>query len=248
MKRYFYRHKLGKLIAEDLFFKRATLETSKECAKKPYRYDVINLLINSLDRNTTYLEIGVRNPEHNFNKVIAKVKYSVDPGIEFKENPVDFQMTSDAFFASLRNGKLLNKDILFDVIFIDGLHLAEQVERDIINSLEFIAEDGYIVLHDCNPPTEWHARETFNFRNSPARGTWNGTTWKAFVKAKDRQEVFACCVDTDFGIGVISKTHTLGDQKAVPNPFYEFHTFEENRVDSLNLVSFETFNSLIKCR
>ena len=54
-------------------------------------------------------------------------------------------------------GKLLNSETKFDVIFIDGLHLAEQVERDIENSLDFIKEDGY--FYDCNPPSEWHARK-----------------------------------------------------------------------------------------
>ena len=72
-------------------------------------------------------------------------------------------------------GKILIPDITFDVIFIDGLHLADQVEKDIDNALKFIKEDGFIILHDVNPPTEWHARESYLFFNSPAAGAWNGT-------------------------------------------------------------------------
>ena len=69
-----------------------------EQKKQPARYDVINFLLSSLQRETIYLEIGVRNPLDNFNRIHANAKYSVDPGIEFKENPVDFKVTSDVFF------------------------------------------------------------------------------------------------------------------------------------------------------
>jgi hypothetical protein len=59
-------------------------------------------LLSVLNRETTYLEIGVRNPEDNVNKINATNKYSVDPGLEYKLNPVDFKMTSDSFFEQLR--------------------------------------------------------------------------------------------------------------------------------------------------
>ncbi len=87
-----------------------------------------------------------------------------------------------------------NPDILFDVIFIDGLHLAEQVDRDISNSLKVLKEDGFIVLHDCNPPTEWHAREMYAFYHTPAQGQWNGTTWKAFLKYRNDNSIYSCCI------------------------------------------------------
>lgn len=116
-----------------------------EEAKRPFRTDIINFTIQSLNRETTYLEIGVREPRDNFNKINSEKKYSVDPGYENAENNVDFKMTSDDFFTNLRNGNVLEKSIKFDVIFIDGLHLADQVERDINNALEFLAEDGYII-------------------------------------------------------------------------------------------------------
>jgi hypothetical protein len=217
-----------------------------EFDKKPFRYDIINHLLEHLKRDTNYLEIGVRNPNDNYNKIISTKKYSVDPGIEFKENPVDFKMTSDNFFSKLENGDLLHKDTRFDIIFIDGLHLAEQVDRDINNALKFIHEDGFIVLHDCNPPSEWHARETHKYEISPAMQNWNGTTWKAFIKYRDRADIFTCCIDTDWGVGIISlKTH-FGKNTPIENPFYEYQVFSENRKESLNLLSFEEFKRFIK--
>ena len=212
-----------------------------EMAKQPFRYDVINFLLNSLNRQTTYLEIGVRNPEHNFNRIKSEIKYSVDPGLEFETNPVDFPLTSDQFFEQLRAGNILENNIQFDVIFIDGLHTAEQVDRDIKNALEFIKEDGFIVLHDCNPPTESHAREEHNYRLSPALNAWNGTTWKGFVKWRQNPAVFSCTIDTDWGVGVISKTKKIGSSTNIRNEFYEFSLFSKNRVEVLQLITFEQF-------
>ena len=217
-----------------------------EFNKQPLRFDVINYLLKNLNRETTYLEIGVRNPEDNYNKILATKKYSVDPGIEFKENPVDFKMTSDDFFTKLENGDILTRDTRFDIIFIDGLHLAEQVDRDIKNALKFIHEDGFIVLHDCNPPSEWHARETHKYEISPAMQNWNGTTWKAYVKYRNRPDLFTCCIDTDWGIGIISFKIQFGKKNPIENPFYEYNIFSENREESLNLISYEEFNRIIE--
>lgn len=219
-------------------------KTKKEYKKRPYRYDIINFLLSKFDRETNYLEIGLRNPEENFNKINSKNKYSVDPGIEAEINYSDYKMTSDEFFSQLNSGKILNTQIRFDIIFIDGLHLAEQVERDIHNSLSYLKDDGFLVLHDCNPPTLFHASEEYYYRLSPSGGAWNGTTWKAFFNLRKRNDVFSCCIDSDWGVGVVSKIKNLGSPTLVKNDFFEFKTFEQNRKESLNLMSFETFRNL----
>ena len=239
-------HNCGKRIVNDPYHKEVKKLNEAEINKTPSRTEVINFLLDSIDRETNYLEIGVRNPADNYDHILSKIKYSVDPGIEFTENPVDFKMTSDEFFKKLREGVVLEKDIKFDVIFIDGLHLAEQVDRDIKNALEFIKDDGFIVLHDCNPPSEWHAREEHNYRLSPAGNNWNGTTWKAFVKWRQNPEVFSCCIDTDWGIGVLSKTNDIGRNYNGYNEFYEYSSFKEHRVSQLNLLSFSDFKDKIK--
>lgn len=210
-----------------------------ELSKMPFRYDIINFLIETLKRDITYVEIGVRVPAHNFDKIKASKKYSVDPGVERQNNPVDFAVTSDEFFESLDSGEILSNDVKFDVIFIDGLHLAEQVDRDIQNSLRYLSDDGFIVMHDCNPPSEYHARESFEYLLSPAGPQWNGTTWKAFLKARTRTDVFSCCVDSDFGVGIISKKINFGEPTTVKNKFYEYSILKQYRKNALNLVSFE---------
>lgn len=226
------------------FHKEGIQQNQKEGTKVISRTDIINHLLGERE-NPYYLEIGVRNPEDNFNHIESKNKYSVDPGVEFGSNPVDFKMTSDIFFERIKSKEIL-KDVRFDVIFIDGLHLAEQVERDINNSLNLIKEDGFIVMHDCNPPSEWHARETYEYKLSPAKGCWNGTTWKAFVRARAKKDIFSCCIDTDWGVGIISKKIKLGIPTNIENPFWEFDIFERNRTAMLNLVSFEEFKEKLR--
>lgn len=120
-------------------------------------------------------------------------------GVEFNANPVDFKVTSDEFFELLSSGEILSTGTRFDVIFIDGLHFADQVDRDIANAFKYIKEAGFVVLHDCNPPSEWYAREDFGYHFTPAGRCWSGTTWKAFMKWRSDSSVHSCCIDSDWG-------------------------------------------------
>lgn len=247
MSSFLKKYKWGKRMFKSPFHKDALIKDALEIKKTPLRTEIINYLLQSLKiQETTYLEIGVRIPEDNFDLINATKKYSVDPGVEFKKNPVDFKVTSDAFFKQVSEGKILDKNIKFDVIFIDGLHLAEQVERDIANSLRYLSHDGFIVLHDCNPPTELHARESYDCKISPVMESWNGTTWKAFYKYRKNPSVFSCCIDTDWGVGIISKVVNLGTTSMVENPYFEFQVLEANRKESMNLISFEELKQKIQ--
>ena len=236
---------LGKTISKDPYFSNGKLKSKAELGKTPSRTTIINQLMNYTSKET-YLEIGVRNPNSNFNKVECKNKYSVDPGIEFKTNPVDFKVTSDDFFAALDANQLdaIDNSIRFDIIFIDGLHTSYQTEKDIENSLRYIKNNGFIVLHDCNPPTEYHQRENYSFKNSPAGIFWNGTTWKAFYKFRHKEELYSICFDSDWGVGVISKSkrplfnNIITD---IANPYFEFEVLANNRTEHLNLVKFDSW-------
>lgn len=243
----YYSH-IGEDYVNDKHYVDAQKLTQTESLKRPFRFDVINFLLKKLDRKTTYLEIGVRNPDDNFNKIEADVKYSVDPNLEFDTEFIDFKMTSDEFFSRLRDGEILDSEPKFDVIFVDGLHLAEQAERDIANAIGFIKDDGFVVVHDCNPPTEFHAREDYGYDKSPAEQFWNGTTWKAFYKNRLNPNVSSCCIDSDWGVGVIMKNQLFPSLKSDINPFYEYKVFDENRRESLNLIDFDAFQKIISAQ
>ncbi|MEO7802885.1 MAG: class I SAM-dependent methyltransferase, partial [Ginsengibacter sp.] len=146
---------LGQRFKNDPTFASANQLTQNEMAKNTKRHDVINFIAEKINAQN-YLEIGIGNPDNNFNLVRITNKYAVDPGVEFEINLADFKMTSDDFFVQLKENALdITNDIKFDIIFIDGLHLAYQVERDILNSFQVLSDNGLIVLHDCNPPTEY---------------------------------------------------------------------------------------------
>lgn len=242
-------YRLGKRVSSDDYFKKTAELSTLEFLKQPRRSTIINYLATMIDAQN-YLEIGVRDPRKNFNRIQCKNKFSVDPGIEFEDNPVDFKMTSDTFFKKLKNDELeIKSNIKFDVIFIDGLHISDQAEKDILNSLDFITDNGFVILHDCNPPSEFHQREQYNFMLSPAKSFWNGTTWKAFYKARHQSGLYSICFDTDWGVGVISKKqypdfNTINNK--VQNEFYEFSMLNEFRNEHLNLYSFEKWTELIK--
>jgi len=242
--KYIYFYIIGGKILNDSEFIKQEKNYLIEKEKEITRTEIINFIISKKNNQTKYLEIGVRNRKDNFNLINSKYKYSVDPAVNLIEEN-HFQITSDTFFNNLKKGDLLDPEIKFDLIFIDGLHLAEQVDRDIENSLKYIKDDGYILLHDCNPPSEWHARENYSFSYSPALGSWNGTVWKAFYKKRLNKNIYSCCIDTDWGIGVISKTINLGPTAELSNHFFEFKKFEENRYENLNLISFEDFKKLL---
>lgn len=182
-----------------------------------------------------YLEIGVCNPATNFNKIHCAIKHGVDNGKEYRKNPVKYPMTSDEFFTRLNHGDLdIAKNYKWDVIFIDGLHTAEQVERDVLNSLKHIKKKGFIILHDCNPPTFEHQTETNN------GGAWNGTVWKAWLKF--REEYKTVTIDCDWGVGIMTTKLQANDIIATE----DYHEFDQNRTQLLNLIEPNQFEDWIE--
>jgi len=166
---FFFSKKFEKKIFYE-FDKRNRIEFIKSIiAKKNYQ---------------NYLEIGCHNNEV-FDKIEVD-KVGVDP-----ISGGTVRATSDQFF--LQNKKL------FDCIFIDGLHIYEQVIRDIKNSLNFLNDDGVIILHDCLPKSISHQRVP------RTRYNWNGDVWKAMVEVRTWDNCDAFTVLADQGLGVIKK-------------------------------------------
>lgn len=142
---------------------------------------------------TSYLEIGIDNPDNNFNHIQAKYKTGVDPyAVDnttechlWNKNNVEAyianidknarfeRMTSDEFFAKELEKKRSRK---YDLVFIDGLHLAEQVKKDIKNAMSFLKPNGAIVCHDTLPFSAAEATP------NPVPGQpWRGTCWEAIA-------------------------------------------------------------------
>lgn len=241
IKQHFRKILRGKYISQfidDHAIIRCSELTENEVRKTPKRYDIINYLL-TLTENKRYLEIGVRNPADCFSRINSPEKYSVDPGYESKENLATFKLTSDEFFAAINDKSLTVADAGFGVIFLDGLHLAEQAYRDMVNCMKILSTPGFLVVHDCNPPTVYHAREDYR-AHSPAGSLWNGTTWKAFVHFRSLNSNRSFVVDTDWGVGVVCK-HLTEESKRGTSPgniFFEFNTFDKSRDSFLNLIEY----------
>lgn len=203
---------------------------------------MINLAIDKYGFSK-YLEIGVRDTESCFDKINCEHKDSVDPGAERLENLAKYKFTSDDFFNELSESNLdKDPEYKWDVIFIDGLHYADQVERDIHNSLNHLSDRGIIFVHDCNPPNEYYSRAYMYDFTTPAGGHWNGSVWKSFYKIRNsRTDLDACVVKDEWGTGVIKK----GAQKIFKggNPFFDWHIFDSHREKALNLIDPSEFNS-----
>lgn len=175
----------------------------------------------------SYLEIGCAN-DWNFNQIHTPVKVGVEP---HPHHGGTVRMTSDEFFAQNTQK--------FDLIFIDGLHISDQVDRDIQNSLKFLNDNGTIVMHDCNPAVEEAQRQYVVISD------WNGDVWKSFVKAREFDNVDAVTANFDHGCGVL-RVRKNSDPISVPSELLEWDNLVANRQKWLRLMSFEDVMKWVK--
>ena len=188
------------------------------------RTTILNTLIQKIGAKK-YLEIGVSAGD-NFRNILCQYKIGVDPE---PQSPATLHLTSDEFFN-------FNKE-KFDVIFIDGLHISEQVTKDIENSLMILNDGGYIVAHDLNPWSE-------DAQIVPYRGgAWTGDCWKSFVKLRQtRNDLEMFVVDVDCGCGVIRRGH---QQVIDIQSDLNYSNFEKNKIEWLNLVPYNKFEEYV---
>ena len=186
----------------------------------PRRYDIINKII--IKRNyTSYLEIGCFKDE-TFNQINIKKKIGVDP-----VSGGNLRMTSDKFFTE-------NKE-KFDLIFIDGLHVYEQVIKDIFNSIKVLKENGIILVHDCLPRKLWYQTPT---RMSD---TWNGDVWKAIVECRTLENIdtYTCLADEGIGVIKVQKNNNLLNINLSNFKNLKYKEYYTNRESLMNIISVE---------
>lgn len=205
------------------------------------RIELINALIKRYNYKR-YLEIGI-DDGGCFNQIHCSYKDGVDPGSnddatsyggnnKFKTQ-VTYPITSDEFFRDYAPS--LEK---YDIIFIDGLHHSDQVDKDIYNSLQYLNKGGTIVLHDCNPLTE-------SSQIVPRiQSWWHGDVWKSIVKFRNSSEIGCITISDDCGLGVINYSLPKGPQFDMPTSL-TYSWLENNRSDALHLVSVEVGKYLL---
>lgn len=192
------------------------------------RTDLLNHLAERYNLQR-YLEIGVQVPELNFDKIRCAYKIGVDPD---PSAHATIQATSDRYFAVATENPAITP---FNLIFIDGLHTAEQVKKDFENALKILSPNGFIVLHDCNPEKEEHTivpRPT-------ERGHWNGSCYKFAASLLHKGKY---TVDIDNGCMIVPND----DYQVLYEPLsvWTWDLFQENRKRVLNLISWDEFVSI----
>lgn len=175
---------------------------------------------------TKYLEIGCAADEC-FGEIKITDKVGVDPA-----SGGTVRLPSDEYFATL------SPEVKFDLVFIDGLHFSEQVDRDISNSLKHLNVGGTIVLHDCKPTTE--AIATYPCQ---VGGPWTGDVWKAVVSWRKKEDFDVCVVDFDWGCGVLRvRPNTTPLTLELP-AILTWGFFESNKTELLNLKTADEFQT-----
>ena len=185
---------------------------------------MINYLIKK-NNYKDYLEIGC-DKNQLFSLVEIENKTGVDP-----ENGGNLRMTSDEFFK--------NNKKKFDIIFIDGLHIYNQVKIDILNSVKCLNKDGIILVHDCMP-------QSLSRQAVPRyKSIWNGDVWKAIVDLRQNIDLDIYTCEMDHGIGIIKlqKNSSILKLKKPINQL-KFKDYINNYIEYLRVISVKEFKEM----
>ena len=218
------------------------------------RKQLIQDIINK-KKYSTYLEIGVFAGGVFF-PVKAKRKIAVDPEFTFGKfkrtkkilKNLDnlkasyYEMPSDDFFKQ-QAGRLFSQHPI-DLCLVDGMHEYHYALRDVENTLNYLQQDGVIIMHDCNPATAAEAISFEEWKNNNYQGNWNGDVWKAIVHLRSlRKDICVFVLNVDYGLGIVCKRPP---ENSLPFTQAEiekmtFNDFEKNREQWLNLKPIEYF-------
>jgi len=195
-----------------------------------HRWEIINWIIEKRGYKR-YFEIGVKGGDC-FNHVKCAHKYGIDVK-PLAVNPHFKKVSSDEFFET-------TSSVLFDIVFIDGDHHEEQVDRDIQNSLKCLASNGTIVMHDCSPKIAAQAAP----EREEGQVLWSGTAYKSYLKLRRTDpELEMFVVDIDWGCGIIRH----GCQSLIDIPVDPtWDEFDRKRVSWLGLIDADEFQRRIK--
>lgn len=179
--------------------------------------DLLNALIEKYNLKS-YLEIGVQNPANNFDKVKCRLCCGVDPEIKEAHYKINgyyknlYGVASDKYFDAE-----VNYLMQVDLIFIDGLHHADQVKRDFENSLRCLSDNGFIVIHDVLPENE---EGTLVPRQTKR---WWGDVYKWAMNIRNYDGIKFVTYNIDNGCMVVKKAPLSGYSKTTETPDWQLY-------------------------
>ena len=173
----------------NIFFKRKIVSFKKKhqllLKQKKITHDFFSshaynffYFLNKLKPNFSYLEIGsyegnsalfmadsfpetkvycVDNwegtEEYSNNLSFSQIEQNFDHNIDNYKNIIKIKCLSDKFFK--------HNNLIFDVIYVDGYHLGDQVYKDCSNAWKYLKKDGLLICDDFI----WGDNE--NIKNNP---------------------------------------------------------------------------------
>lgn len=218
------------------------------------RIDLIQKIINA-KRAKTYLEIGIFNGAC-FVPIESETKIGVDicPPVKkvadiLSDQVKYFQMTSDEFFETQNS---LFAETKIDVAFIDGFHSYKQSLKDVENCLKYLSEDGVIVMHDCNPPTQKAGTPFKSYEEKDSTrfvGDWMGDVWKTIVYLRSvRGNLNVIVLGVETGLGIITRAKGENMLNFTPEDIERmtYADLKEKREPLLNMKGSEYTEGLLK--
>jgi len=219
---------------------------------------IINHMITRMEKPVRYLEIGVDDPDQNFNKIDTDQnnKLGVDPVIwqspEMLEtgdipypnyaglprpplagqSPKERRAVFPHYQGRIWHGPSelfwVHNKERFDVVFVDGLHHASMVFWDILNAIWVTDPGGFVFAHDLMPPDE-------AYQVIPRRQTqWTGNAWLAwsifrqYIAHELKSYLSTHVFGDDYGVGMIRIRQHIPDRLKP--------TFEKLQSDTLSII------------
>lgn len=223
----------------------------------------INLLAKVMHAST-YLEVGVSKGDTFFDINLSH-KSAVDPSFQFDLASVDnkegiffFAMTSDIYFEDIdyicRN--IYKQDILFDIVYIDGLHTFEQSYRDFTNSLSHANDNTLWIFDDTVPCDPWSAipdvAKSFKYRamaNSKIN-PWHGDVFKTIFAIHDYYPDFSYVTVIDHGNPqtVVWRTKWNSQRRRLSKNFTEINSISYfDMLDNIGMLNPILNSEIIDC-
>lgn len=168
--------------------------------------DIIKMIILDLHRKYNFTNIlfvrthttGAWMDDLMIDKEVSRIIYYVD---KTKKNN-SYNKSSISIDSADLETTLMSMGKKYDLIAIDPFHEYYESKRDLNLLSSFLTDSGILISHDCYPKSKEMAYPHFN------EGGWCGETYIAFVEfAYNNPNIFYAVLNTDTGIGIISKSY-----------------------------------------
>jgi hypothetical protein len=176
--------------------------TNKTCNKFGDNIKLLVEKIYNIDNHKNILFVRTCTTGDWLDNLLTNIK-NIDRILYYTDKvnkPVKTHKTTKKIHSNNLSSHLESLNKKFDLICVDTFHEYEMSLRDFQILSSLLSDSGILISHDCCPWNKTVANPFF------IPGSWCGETYIAFVKfAYDNPQMFYSILNTDTGIGIISK-------------------------------------------